>query len=1144
MAVRGTPTTITHPSNIGEKDYATDVNEEVKEIWKKIANWLSSVAGTNAITATATPTLDAYAQPMAFWLVPVADNTGGVTINIDARGVKDVKDSEGNTLTGGDLKTGRMVLLIYDGVNFRVFSGEGGGESLLPAPDMLIRDEKSSTTDGGTFTNAAWRTRDLNTVVRNLLSGASLAGNAFTLQAGSYYIEWMAPAFRVDGHQSRLRNITDGTTVESSGSASAPSGSQVTVSPSLGEAIITITSAKQFTIEHQGTTTFLTQGFGVAAGGFAAKEVYTTVKIWKLQLLETSVVGRHGGAITLTYDYNDTIIPGDPGSGILRFNNLTFTAGVSPTKIFVDQIGSNLSDYGLTLNSVQGGQGRVVKADDPTKWAIFDITGNTDQTGWFELDIVLIEASSASPFADTDPLVFAMGSPGAAALVTGTSNTSTPIGTGSKVFTTQSDRQWSVGERLRLASLADVNNFMEGPITAYTGTSLTVNVDLVGGSGTFTDWQIGISGEPGTVAVSGSPVVDNALPKFSGTTGNIIEEAGVIVDDLNNITGVNDLTLLSDLFLPSGSVINFNAGDVTITHAADQLNFQGATTGYFFQNGPVSPLSDNGSALGGVTNRWSDLFLASGAVINFDAGDVTITHSVGALSVNSDLFAKTSDGALLTLQTSLNAVVDGSILGRINFQAPDEADGLDSILVAASIYAEADNTFSATVNETDLVFALGASEAAVEVARLTHGGELGLGTPTPAQLLEISKSQNASTIARVTNSNAGASATAGFEASTDAGLFDLFASSTAGGSDVFFRWDGPGLMVFSANNAAGTMRFDTNASTGQAELSTAALRLGMLGTSSFPAYSFVNDSNTGIYSPAADQISMATGGAQNMVLLDGNDNFCTFKSIANANKRFSVTNTDAGGNAAAVIRATTNAGNFDIICSSAAAGSVAIFRWSGSGGTFFNHNNASGTMGFQIANSNKMQITNAGEIQMVGGGTETLPKIGLSTDTNTGLIWPAADTFAEVAGGKERRRIAVDIHNVLKSTEAASIDIETASQELTGLTGASVTTTGLIPAGSRLLGIVVRVTTTITGPTTFDIGGMIAEGFAVDDVDRFGASIAPAVGTQTTETSYTADPEDFDTGARNIRLTANGSNFTAGAVRVTAFYLTFTAPTS
>lgn len=46
----------------------------------------------------------------------------------------------------------------------------------------------------------------------------------------------------------------------------------------------------------------------------------------------------------------------------------------------------------------------------------------------------------------------------------------------------------------------------------------------------------------------------------------------------------------------------------------------------------IIPQATDGAALGSATVMWSDLFLASGAVINFNNGDVTITHAANALT--------------------------------------------------------------------------------------------------------------------------------------------------------------------------------------------------------------------------------------------------------------------------------------------------------------------------------------------------------------------------------------------------------------------------------------------------------------------------------------------------------------------------------
>ena len=103
------------------------------------------------------------------------------------------------------------------------------------------------------------------------------------------------------------------------------------------------------------------------------------------------------------------------------------------------------------------------------------------------------------------------------------------------------------------------------------------------------------------------------------------------------------------------------------------------------------------------------------------------TDTLTNKSFGDDVLIKTADGAILKLQTSDTTVADGDVVGAIEFSAPDEAGGTDAITTAASIVAEADATFAADNNQTDLVFKLGSSEAATEKMRLTHEGDLSVG---------------------------------------------------------------------------------------------------------------------------------------------------------------------------------------------------------------------------------------------------------------------------------------------------------------------------------------------------------------------------------------------------------------------------------
>ena len=75
-----------------------------------------------------------------------------------------------------------------------------------------------------------------------------------------------------------------------------------------------------------------------------------------------------------------------------------------------------------------------------------------------------------------------------------TSTTSIAVGTGSKAFTcTETLRGFVTGQTYIVWSAADAANWMIGTFTSYTTNVLTINVTSSGGSGTFTDWEIGLS---------------------------------------------------------------------------------------------------------------------------------------------------------------------------------------------------------------------------------------------------------------------------------------------------------------------------------------------------------------------------------------------------------------------------------------------------------------------------------------------------------------------------------------------------------------------------------------------------------------------------------------------------------------------------
>jgi len=177
--------------------------------------------------------------------------------------------------------------LVYRGVSdFQRLAIGAAGTFLVGGTDpswggtLIVVDEKTTGTAGGTATSGAFRTRDLNTVKLNTISGASLATNQITLPAGTYTIEASAPAYRCDVHAVRLQNITDAaTTLTGTSEVTEQAGAIVTTrSHILGT--FTIAGSKAFEVQHRVQTTSAGSGFGIA-NGFQA-ETYTIVKIQKV----------------------------------------------------------------------------------------------------------------------------------------------------------------------------------------------------------------------------------------------------------------------------------------------------------------------------------------------------------------------------------------------------------------------------------------------------------------------------------------------------------------------------------------------------------------------------------------------------------------------------------------------------------------------------------------------------------------------------------------------------------------------------------------------------------------------------------------------------------------------------------------------
>ena len=164
------------------------------------------------------------------------------------------------------------------------------------------------------------------------------------------------------------------------------------------------------------------------------------------------------------------------------------------------------------------------------------------------------------------------------------------------------------------------------------------------------------------------------------------------------------------------------------------------TSKLLLDNNNLYPATNDTLALGTSAISFSDLFLASGAVVNFNAGNYTITHSAGLLTTNGNLSLTTS-GVLTTGTIELGAASDTTLARSAAGQMTIEGVQVDTVsntvtLTNKRITLRTGTTTSSgtpTIN-TDNVDFYSLTAQAVDITSFTTNLS---GTPTEGQKLQI-----------------------------------------------------------------------------------------------------------------------------------------------------------------------------------------------------------------------------------------------------------------------------------------------------------------------------------------------------------------------------------------------------------------------
>jgi hypothetical protein len=127
--------------------------------WRLQFGGISYGGSGNAYTATnnAVGTWSAYAAGDFIGLLANHTNTGAATINVDGLGAKNIVTNDGGALIAGDLTSGALVLLLYDGTSFQlVGSFASGSYQPLDATLTALAGVRMTHIAAGAFHSGGW----------------------------------------------------------------------------------------------------------------------------------------------------------------------------------------------------------------------------------------------------------------------------------------------------------------------------------------------------------------------------------------------------------------------------------------------------------------------------------------------------------------------------------------------------------------------------------------------------------------------------------------------------------------------------------------------------------------------------------------------------------------------------------------------------------------------------------------------------------------------------------------------------------------------------------------------------------------------------------------------------------------------------
>jgi hypothetical protein len=170
----------------------------VAQVQDGTPQYLTSVAGTNVITATASLGMTAYATGQTFRFIAAASCTDVVTLNINAIGAKSITKNGTTALSAGDIATNGAYEVIYDGTRFQLVNptsvstfsaGTTGFTPSTATSGAVTLAGKLAEANGGTGTTTGYYGFKNRIINGAMMIDQRNAGASVTPTSGQYTID-------------------------------------------------------------------------------------------------------------------------------------------------------------------------------------------------------------------------------------------------------------------------------------------------------------------------------------------------------------------------------------------------------------------------------------------------------------------------------------------------------------------------------------------------------------------------------------------------------------------------------------------------------------------------------------------------------------------------------------------------------------------------------------------------------------------------------------------------------------------------------------------------------------------------------------------------------------------------------------------